>query len=88
MALFVFRVSGFARTVRATDESILHMKWLGNIRVPPQTMRDLTDKEWLDNLRAEYGENRVHIGECQEGGGHTAAYWEAKGMCGLYLDEE
>lgn len=63
-------------------------KWLGNVRIPPQTMRDLSDEEWLKALRSQYGESRVHIGEPQEGGGHSAGYWEARGMVGLYLDEE
>lgn len=65
------------------------MKWLGNVRVPPQTMADLSDAEWYEQLKTHHGEEKIHIGEPQSGGNpwHTAAYWDAKGLVGLYLDE-
>lgn len=64
------------------------MQWLGNAKTPPaETMRDLSDVEWIAQLKAHYGAAHIHIGAPQEGGGHCAAYWEQKGLVGLYLDD-
>lgn len=61
--------------------------WIGNVRIPAETMHDLSDQEWFDALKEKHGD-RLHIGEPQEAGGHTAAYWDQRGMVGLYLEGE
>lgn len=63
------------------------LKWLGNVRIPPETMQDLSDQEWFDKLQAQHGD-KLHIGEPQEAGGHCAAYWDHRGLVGLYLENE
>lgn len=63
------------------------MKWLGNVRYPPQDMTDLSDAEWLKALRVHYGEDHICIYRPQDGGlpWRSAAEWEALGVMGVYL---
>lgn len=61
--------------------------WIGNVRIPPASMQDLSDQEWYDALKAKHGD-KLHIGEPQAAGGHSAAYWDFRGMVGLYLEGE
>ena len=63
------------------------MKWLGNIRYPPEDVTDLSDAEWLKALRAHYGEDHICIHAPQDGGvpWRSAAEWTALGMVGVYL---
>ena len=65
------------------------MKWLGNVRYPPENMNDLSDKEWVEGLRKEYGD-RICFFEPRDGGvpWHSAAEWREKGMIGVYLKGE
>ena len=62
------------------------MKWLGNVRYPPQTIEDLSDKEWVEHLRHRYGD-RLCFFEPQAGGNpwRTADEWRARGLIGVYL---
>jgi len=62
--------------------------WLGNVRLPPESLRDLSDQEWHRQLQQCYGPDRVHLGPPQACEGHSAAWWEARGMSGLYLDRQ
>lgn len=63
------------------------MTWLGNIRYPPQDMTDLSDAEWLQSLRAHYGEENICIYLPRDGGvpWRSAAEWTERGMVGVYL---
>ena len=65
------------------------MKWLGNVRYPPETMSDLSDAEWLTALRDHYGADHIRFFRPQDGGvpWRSAAEWEARGMMGVYLVE-
>jgi hypothetical protein len=35
------------------------MRWLGNVRYPPETISDLSDAEWLEALREHYGDENI-----------------------------
>ena len=63
------------------------MKWLGNVRYPPVDMTDLSDAEWLTQLRQHYGEENICLYHPQAGGTpwRSAKEWEARGMIGVYL---
>jgi hypothetical protein len=63
------------------------MKWLGNVRYPPETMSDLSDAEWVTALKDRYGEKNICFFRPQDGGvpWRSAAEWEARGMMGVYL---
>jgi len=63
------------------------MKWLGNVRYPPEDMSDLSDAEWLQQLRQHYGEDNICLYHPQAGGTpwRSAKEWEALGMLGVYL---
>ena len=65
------------------------MKWLGNLRYPPETMTDLSDAEWLQALRDRYGADNICFFKPQDGGvpWRSAAEWEARGMMGVYLKQ-
>ena len=62
------------------------MKWLGNVRHPPETMQDLSDQEWIGLLKERYGD-RICFSEPQAGGNplRPAEEWRARGMFGVYL---
>ena len=60
-------------------------RWLANVRVPAQTMRDLSDVEWLAQLREFYGEENVILRAPQPCCGLTADEWFERGMYGVYL---
>ena len=62
------------------------MKWLGNVRYPPETVEDLSDEEWIGQLRERYGD-RLCFHEPQAGGNppRTAEEWRSRGMIGVYL---
>jgi hypothetical protein len=63
------------------------MKWLGNIRYPPQDMSDLSDRDWLAALREHYGEKNICFYRPKAGGipWRSVADWEALGVLGVYL---
>lgn len=63
------------------------MKWLGNVRYPPETMSDLSDGEWLKALREHYGAENICFYRPQGGGvpWRSAAEWETLGVMGVYL---
>ena len=61
------------------------LTYLGNAKPVPECMADLSDEEWLRGLRNHYGD-RIHIGPPRDGAGHTASYWESKGLVGVYLE--
>ena len=63
------------------------MKWLGNLRYPPEDMSDLSDCEWLESLRAYYGDENICFFRPKAGGvpWRSASEWEARGMLGVYL---
>jgi len=63
------------------------MKWLGNVRYPPVDMTDLSDAEWLKQLRQHYGDENICLYLPQAGGvpWRSAKEWEALGMIGVYL---
>jgi hypothetical protein len=65
----------------------MKMKWLGNLRYPPETMSDLSDAEWLKALQDRYGEENICFFRPQDGGDpwRSAAEWEARGVMGVYL---
>ena len=65
------------------------MKWLGNVRYPPETMTDLSDAEWIKNLRQHHGEENIVFFKPRDGGNpwHSAAEWERRGMMGVYLKQ-
>jgi hypothetical protein len=62
------------------------VKWLGNVRHPPETIQDLSDEEWIVLLKERYGD-RICFSEPQAGGNprRTAAEWRARGIFGVYL---
>lgn len=62
------------------------MMWLGNVRYPPETMTDLSDKEWMEKLREKYGD-RLCIFEPKDGGvpWRSSGEWRERGMIGVYL---
>jgi hypothetical protein len=62
------------------------MRWLGNVRYPPQTVEDLSDNEWIAQLREQYGD-RLCFDEPQAGGNpwRSAEEWSSRGMIGVYL---
>lgn len=65
------------------------MQWLGNVRYPPENVSDLSDQEWIAELRKQY-HDRVCFFKPKDGGVpfHTAAEWLEKGMIGVYLKGE
>lgn len=65
------------------------MRWLGNLRYPPETMSDLSDAEWLKALREHYGDENLCFYRPQDGGvpWRPAAEWEERGLVGIYLKE-
>ena len=62
------------------------MRWLGNVRYPPETIEDLSDEEWINQLREHYGD-RICFYEPQSGGNpwRTADEWRNRGLIGVYL---
>ena len=63
------------------------MRWLGNIRYPPETISDLSDAEWLEALRKHYGEENICFYRPRDGGvpWRSATEWETLGVMGVYL---
>lgn len=62
------------------------MKWLGNVRYPPETVEDLSDEEWIGQLRELYGD-RICFYEPQAGGSpwRSADEWRSRRVIGVYL---
>ncbi len=62
------------------------MRWLGNVRYPPETVEDLSDEEWIGLLRERYGD-QLCFHEPQAGGNpwRTADDWKSRGVIGVYL---
>jgi len=50
-------------------------------------MSDLSDAEWVEALKARYGEENLCFYKPLAGGvpWRSAAEWEARGMMGIYL---
>ena len=63
------------------------MRWLGNVRYPPETMGDLSDAEWLEALRDHYGGENICFYRPRDGGipWRSATEWETLGVLGVYL---
>lgn len=65
------------------------LRYLGNVRYPPETVTDLGDREWLERLWEHWGREKIRVGPPlgTEVPPHTAAYWEYRGMLAVYLDD-